>query len=70
MSTDKSQMSLNANKIRELVGQLSTEEIELFTSVIREVKDRGTAISDAVVSSLAKKSADKARQLSGNEESS
>jgi hypothetical protein len=70
MSTDKSQMSLNANKIRELVGQLSTEEIELFTSVIREVKDRGTAISDAVVSSLAKKSADKARQLAGNEESS
>ena len=65
MSTNKSEMLLDAKKITELVGQLSKEEVELFTSVIREVKDRGTVISDAVVSSLAKKFADKARQLAG-----
>lgn len=69
MSTDSSPMSLDATKIREHVGRLNKEEMELFTSIIREVKERGTAISDAVVSSLAKKFADKARQLAGDGES-
>lgn len=66
MSINNSDASLDAEKIRKLVGGLSNEERELFTSVIRDVKDRGTAISDAVINSLAKKLADKARQLSGN----
>jgi hypothetical protein len=68
MYTDRSNMSLDATKIREHVTRLSKEEVELFTWIIREVKDRGTSISDAVVSSLAKKIADKARQLAGNGE--
>jgi hypothetical protein len=70
MSTDTSKMSLDATKIREHVARFNEEEKQLFTWVIREVKDRGTAISDAVISSLAKKIADKARQLAGDGESS
>ena len=68
MSTDTSKMSLDANKISDLVRQLSKEEKELFTSVIREVKDKGTALSDAIVSSMARKFADKALQLAGDGE--
>ena len=61
-------MSLDAQRIGALVAKLKTEEVEIFTAVIREVKSRGSAMSDATVSTLAKSYADKARQLSGDGE--
>lgn len=64
MST-KDAITLDADRIKELIGELSSEERQLFSTVIREAKELGGDISDATINELAKKYADKARQLAG-----
>ena len=66
MSTDNASISLDADEIRKLVGGLKKEEQILFAAVVRDVKDRGDAISDAVIDELAKKFADRAKLLAGD----
>lgn len=66
VSTESSVISLDAEEIRKLVGSLKREEQVLFAAVVRDVKDRGDAVSEAVVDELAKKFADKAKLLAGD----
>ncbi len=66
MSTDDVKISLDADEIKKLVGGLKKEEQALFAAVVRDVKDRGDAISESIIDELAKKFADKAKLLAGD----
>jgi len=66
VSTENATISLDADEIKKLVGGLNKEEQQLFVAVVRDVKDRGDAISEAIIDELAKKFADRAKLLAGD----
>lgn len=57
--------ALDAEGIKALISELKREEIEIFRSLMVDVRMKGAGMSPGDVNALAKQYADKARHLAG-----
>ena len=65
MASNESRPALDAEGIKALISKLQPEEIEIFRSLMVDVRTRGAGMSPSDISALAKQYADKARNLAG-----
>lgn len=68
MNSEKRQTSLNAEEIKRLILDMPQESRDILVQLISDLRERGTGLSQVIISELAKKYAGDAQRLAGGED--